>query len=268
MNSHTVDQKDGVDLFWSAVLVALPFLPIAASIATYRYLHLDYAVTGRIQLFSIVAFLALAFVGWMRGFPAWCFPYLTIVASVFLAMCIGSDSDMTFWENLGWKVMVLGPVVLIFFLFWFFTRRRFPLGKLVEAVRLDWTLIPFTVYNLLLLVIQGLFTDIRSTYGAPYLLFSTLIGMTGAALYILLPRKSWCFAALVVCFTACWLVIAVGSATFWDGRQESWMKAPADGLDLARGYATAWALMLVVMCLPLLVRWIKSRLPAKIQPVR
>ena len=122
-------------------------------------------------------------------------------------------------------------MVLLFLLFWFFTRRRFPLSRLVAGVRRDWTLLAFSVYSLLILVIQVLITNIRSTYGAPYLLFSTLIAMSGAALYILLPRKSWRFAALAVCFTSCWLVIAVGSATYWHGRQESWMSAPADGLD-------------------------------------
>ena len=267
MNTRPIDQKDGFELFWSVILVVLPFLTVAANIATYRYLNLNYAITERIQLFAIAAFLALVFVGWIRGFPTWCFPYLTIVVGVFLAFCIGNDSDMTFWENLWWKTMFLGPVVLLFLLFWFFTRRRFPLSRLVQAVRRDWTLIPFTVYNLLLLVIQGFLTDIRSTYGAPYLLFSTLIAMSGAALYILLPRKSWRFAALAISFTSCWLVIAVGSATYWHGRQESWMSTPANGLNLARGYALAWALMLALMCLPLLVRWIKTRLPARIQPV-
>ncbi len=253
--------------FWSALLAVLPYLPVAASIATYRYLNLEYVITERIQMFTIAAFLALVFVGWMRGFPAWCFPYLSVVFGIFLALWIGSDSDMTFWENLGWKITMLGPVMLVFLIFWYFNRRRFPLRRLVEAVRRDWTLISFAVYSLLILVIHGLFSDIRSTYGAPYLLLSTFIAMTGSALYVLLRSQRGRFTALVVCFSLCWLAAGYGSATFWHGRREDWMSAPANGLVYARGYLTAWAIMLVLMCLPPLVLWIKLAFRQKFNPL-
>jgi hypothetical protein len=242
-----------LDQFLSVLLVVFPFIPIAISVTTYRYLHLDYDITFRVQIYALAVFLALIVVGWIKGFPRWTYPYIVIIGTIFFALMVGGDRDMTFWENLWWKLMTLGPVVLLFTGFWLVLHKKHPLQRVVQNVRRDWTLFAFCIYNLLVIAIQGTFTDIRSVYGASFLYICTLLGMTGSALYILLSDKSSRLMALAVCFTLAWGVMTFATATFWDGRQEKWMETPADGLRLAAGYALAWVVMLALMFLPTMV---------------
>ena len=243
----------------SVLLVIFPFIPVAVSVTTYRYLHLDYDITNRVQIYALAVFLAMIVVGWIRGFPRWVYPYVTVIAAIFFAIIVGNDSDMTFRENLLWKMMVLGPVVLLFTGFWLVLRKKHPLRRVVQKVRSDWTLFAFCIYNLILIAIMGTFTNIRSADYASMLYVSTLLGMTGSALYILFSDKSSRMMALTVCFTLSWGVMTFATATFWDGRQEKWMDAPAEGLRTAAGYAIAWAVMLGLMFVPTVIAKISQR---------
>jgi hypothetical protein len=65
--------------------------------------------------------------------------------------------------------------------------------------------------------------------------------------------------ALTVCFTLSWGVMTFATATFWDGRQEKWMDAPAEGLRTAAGYAIAWAVMLGLMFIPTVIAKFSQR---------
>lgn len=248
--------KSGPDRLLSIILAVFPFLPIAANVITYRYLHLDYAITARIQLSAILIFLALTLLGWRLGFPDWSYPYIGIVVCVFAALLISSDRDMNTLETLFWKLLVLGPIVLLYTIFWLVFHKRYPLRILLENLRADATLPAFCLYSLLGITIQGVFTDIRSDYGAPFLIISSLFAMSGAALYISLADKSRRLISLAVCFTLAWGVMVFGAASFWDGRQESWMAAPKEGFQVAAGFLLAWGILLALMLLP----WIISRL--------
>jgi hypothetical protein len=233
------------------LLVSLPYLLVAASITTYRYLHLDYDVTAGIQIVTMCLFIIGSVVGWLQGFPRWSYAYFTIIALVFLALLISTDRDMTAAENWYFKLLFLGPVALFYVVLAWLTRKSHSLRRLVGNMRQDWTIFPFCIYSTLLLVVYSFFTDIRSVYGATFLALATLFAVSGACLYLVLPRLSWRLAALVVCLTLTWLAVILCSATFWHGLPDRGTGEILNGWRLAGGYALGWLAMLGLMLLPL-----------------
>ncbi len=241
------------------LLSVLLFIPPAITVFTYRYLRLDYSITAWIQYCWILGIILGAVIGWLNGFPRWVYPYIFIVVALMIVFSIGSDSDMTLQENLVFKSIVLGPVLLFFALVWFFFRKKHLLSQFFSNMRKDWTLASFGIYGLMTIVISGIFTDIRSVYGAPFLVMATLVLIMGACSYILVEPTDLRYIILATGLTVAWLIAGLGSATFWNGRQAAWMVLPANGLQLAGQYTLMWLVMVILILLPLLVAAIRRR---------
>ncbi|MCL4561590.1 MAG: hypothetical protein M1281_13380 [Chloroflexi bacterium] len=240
----------------STLLAVLPFIPFSIAIVTYRHLRLDYSVTAWIQWGALAMLFLGILAGWLNDFPHWSYPYTGIFFGIALIFALGSDRDMTFLENLYIKLVILGPIVLIFALIWWLLRRSHPLRRLFQNARADWTLIPFCIYSFLTLVISIVFTNIRSVYGAPFLAAATLVEIAGVIGYMLLARPAWRISALALAMTLVWAISTLGSATFWHNRPFWIGSGTGNGYQIAAQYAGYWAVMLLVMLLPFAAVWL------------
>jgi hypothetical protein len=239
---------DGSMLF-RVFLAIFPFIAFSISVVTHRYTSLPYTVTGWVQTITLLCMLIGALL------PQWSYPYTMILIYVLFILLLGGDTDMTLAENIFYKSVIFSPVILIFFLIWLLTRRKAPLRLWYLNFPSQWTLLSYLVYGFLPLAINGIFTDIRSIYGAPYLAVTTLFAALGACLYLILQNEKHRLWSLSVCLTLVWAFAALGSATYWHGRQASWSGEIVNGYQLAAEYAAFWVLMLLLMMLPPLLIW-------------
>ena len=252
-NRKQVFNSQAINLLLSILLFITPSL----TVITYRYLRMDYSITAWIQYCWVLGIILGAVIGWLNGFPRWVYPYIFIVVALIIAFSIGSDSDMTWQENLVFKLMVLGPVLLFFALVWFFFRKKHSPSQFFSNMRKDWTLVSFGIYGLMTIVIFGIFTDIRSVYGAPFLVMATLVLIIGACSYILVDQTDLRYFILATGLTVAWLIAGLGSATFWHERQSAWMELPANGFQLVGQYTLIWLVMVLLILLPLLIATIR-----------
>ena len=239
------------------ILAIFPFIPFSLEVVIYRYLHIDYSWTSRLQVMTIILLVIGTIIAWFADFPRWSYPYVAVDIALLAVVILGSDAGMTFKENLMVKLQILLPVVILIAIVWLLTRRAHPAGRFIQNIRADWTLIPFMVYGLLPAVISNVYIGIRTPYGAPFLAMSTLFAIIGAYLFIV-ARQTWRkLVALVICATLAWLFITLCSATYWQGRQLSGMATPGNGVLIAFQYTGLWAIMLLLMFSPKFVNWIK-----------
>jgi hypothetical protein len=237
----------------SLLLAIFPFIPFAVAVVTYRYLRLDYAWTSRISTMAIVLIIAGSIIAWLTNFPRWSYAFITIEIALLLALMIGRDLDMSFTENLIFKLIILLPVIIVFTIIWLLTRRTHPARRFIENIRADWTLIPFMVYSLLPGVISSTYSSIRSAYGAPFLTVSSIFAITGVIIFMRSAQAFRRVAALLIFNTLAWIFMTVGCATYWDGRQLAGMAAPGNGIQIVWQYAGIWAVMVLLMFLPKIV---------------
>lgn len=248
----------GGDRFSSAFLAVALFIPMSVAVVTYRHLRLDYSVTQWIITLTLAMVLVGTIAGWLSNFPRWSYPYTAFALFFFLVYAIGRDSEESAWENFTFKALILGPVLLIFLVTWLFVRQSHPLGRWCENIRGDWTIFPFFIYSLLAIVINGVLTDIRSVYGLPFLIASALLAIVGGISYILIPNSSKRTLVLAVSATLVWLILAVGSATFWHDRPLRSGIGLGNGYQIAAQYTGYWAIMLGLMLLPVAFRWVRK----------
>ncbi len=108
------------------VLTLLLMIAPAAAVVTYRYLLLPYSITAWIQFVWIFGMILGAAVGWYRFFPRWVYPYILTLAVILIGFSIGRDTDMTWQENLQFKLIVLAPAALLVLILWLFFRKYHP----------------------------------------------------------------------------------------------------------------------------------------------
>jgi hypothetical protein len=235
------------DRITSILLAIFPFIPLSIGVAIYRYGH-NWQLNAWVSFAGLFLMLALLVVAWVKDFPRWSYPYAVLIGLICFAFVVGRDSDMTFKENLIFKTVGLSPFVLLFGLLWLFTRHLRPLPHFFARMRQDGTLFSLCVYSLLPLVILTIFTDFRTSQAAPFLAAATLVSAAGAGLFFLLSQPRQRLALLGICLTLCWGTIALSKASL------------ADTFQIDTQHVIAWAVMLGLLCAPLLLRSFRSNL--------
>jgi len=233
--------------FISVLLAVFPFIPLSIGVAIYRYAH-NWEANAWVSFGSLLLILVLLVAGWIKDFPRWSYPYAILILAFFLVMLVGRDSDMSFSENLIFKLNVLGPFMLLFTSLWLLTRHLRPLPHFFQHLRQDGTLFSLCIYSLLPLLISGIFSGLRTSQVAPFLAAATLVSAAGAGLFMLLPQAGQRLALLGICLTLSWSAIALGSASATTAFQ----------IDVK--HVVWWVVTLGLVCAPLLFKSVRSNL--------
>jgi len=233
--------------FIAVLLAVFPFIPHSIGVAIYRYAH-NWEAGAWVSYGSLLLMVAILIAAWVKDFPRWSYPYAFLILAAFLAVLVSHDSDMSFGENLVFKLEVLGPFTLLFTSVWLFTRHLRPLPHFFRHMRQDGTLFSLCIYSLLPYLIYSIFSGIRTSQVAPFLAAATLFSAAGAGLFMLLPQTGQRLALLGICLTLSWSAIALGSASATtafqiDGQHVVW-----------------WMVMLGLVCAPLLFKSVRSKL--------
>ena len=178
-------------------------------------------LVGGLFLGSFLVILAGLLAGWLAGFPRWVYPYL--LYSIFFSFYLAHVStpglavfNVQLWgrEMWGWRAWVpLGVISLVAICL-----SRPPWGSLLRLVRGiwdDWTLLVFGLYGLLPFAVILVMDEVDHTYSFPLALLAMLVLLTGAWLYLRLPRRGvgalWLAGMAFVAI----LLAASGGELYW-----------------------------------------------------
>jgi hypothetical protein len=202
-----------------------------------------------VNLLCILALLA----GWTRDWPRWVFPYAgaLLIFSALLSFSatpglilfghqFGSDEIWGWRAWIPWGIFLAAGLLL--------TRSLQPLQRLFQVLRQDWTRLSFALYGLLPISLFILFDEVHGS--ELFFFISGILLAVGAAAYLRdcrsLRRFLWLAAASVL--------VTGGAAVFlglyWSGRQETWMRSPANGWDEALSAFISGIFLLVILAFP------------------
>jgi len=134
------------------------------------------------------------------------------------------------------------------------------LCQFVKGVRRDWSRLSFALYGVLPVGVIIAFASIEASYGLFYLAASTTALVAGVLLYMLSARTWHRVLALLAGMTLAWALATVAAATYWHGRQVSWMAAPGNGVAIARGSAVGWVALVALTLAPALLGLVRRPL--------
>ena len=159
--------------------------------------------TNGYQIVSAITLIGLG-VGLALGFPRWSFAYLGFVVL------------NLFWEQ--WIPLLALTVATLLLAHYLKS-----LNRLVQGIRLDWTLLSFTLYAAL----TGLFLlatyDLKSSYNQTIFLplnkFLLTLVLTGGAYFYMVNQRPWSRALALTAALILWMPVSAVVAAL-DGHQE------------------------------------------------
>jgi len=245
---------------WGEALAGMvPFLVFGPAMALNEYLARPvwsaYGMT--VYCFAACYFVLLIGlgVGWVKGFPRWSYPYGSLVlVCTWWWMGLRSPRVWIFSGPGAWIPLLVMAVIALLL-----TRSWRPLGQLLTGVWHDWTRLSFGLYGCLPLVIWLLFDEVTAPHPAPYLAMSAVILAVGALAYVRSARASQRALALLMGMTLALGVATVGTATYWDGLQKSWMTEPGHWYVVVQGMVIAWGVSTALTFAPALLSLLRRR---------
>jgi hypothetical protein len=151
-------------------------------------------------------------------------------------------------ELWGWRAWIAFAAMAMIALL--ATRSLRPLMQFFSGAWRDWTRLSFALYGFTPVIVWFLFDEVRRPYAALYLALTTLALTGGALVYLRSVATSKRMVALLIAVAVSGLVTTVGTASYWHGRQEFWMTAPASGLETALGTILFWFAVTAAMIAP------------------
>ena len=238
---------------WAEILAAIgPFLIIGLPTALYMVGVPSQIGFGCFVIGYLVSLAGLA-VGWGKGFPRWSYPYVGLVLATTFMLVSQSDSEEPALVNLLFSLCFATPFLAAVTVLLLNSRSSRHLRQFVKGVRHDWTRLSFAVYGVLPVGVIIAFASLEASYGLLYLAASTTALVAGALLYMLSARTWHRVLALLLGLTLAWALATVAAATYWHGRQVSWMAAPGNGVAIARGSAMGWGALVALTLAPALL---------------
>lgn len=249
---------DGLDqrASWGEILLALvpflllPFINLLGIILISILKVPNLPIIGNgITLAVIGMLLIVMIVGWIKGFPRWCFPYwgFVLLVTFYLQNFKGTVFGLPFQGN--WWVWIPVYSVAIIGLLW--TRNVEAIDRLIVSIWKDWTLLSFTFYGALPLLFIAAYEEVRNVELVKMTVF--LILVVGALLYMR-SSKNWPrFACLVGGFSLAWLVTMIQLGLYWNGRQELGMGEPASWAGTLNWTGRMGATLLAILLAPMLI---------------
>ena len=201
--------------------------------------------------------LAGLVVGWAKGFPRWSYGY--VLCLPFWSWYMGCWR-ISRQELLGWRSMIpLGVAVVVALAI---TRSLRPLLRLVAGVLEDWTRLSFVLYSLATWLLWVSFDEVANDHELPYAIAVNAILIAGALVYVRVAGRWRRALSLVAGFGTAWLVMTVGTASYWHGRQGISSGVRLNGfVEAAKTVAVlpiAVALLLSPALLALLAQFVRS----------
>jgi len=211
------------------------------------------ALTRAILFFSlwfIIPLLGLI-MGWLKGFPRWCYPYVAfaIIASFYLSNASTPGISLFGVQIFGrelWGGRACVPGLLMAALAFLLTRSFRSLLVFFENGWKDWTRFTYTLFGLMPLVNFIAFDEVRDSYELPYQVALLIIMVLAAGAYLRSTSPGRRALSLVAGFVLCVLIDAVGPTLYW---------LENDGMDPGGiGSMVTFAIyFLVVVFLPALI---------------
>jgi hypothetical protein len=197
--------------------------------------------------------LAALFVGWVKGFPRWVFPYwgFALLITVYLYGFSGTISGYPFHGD--WRTWI--PVAAIVLLGTLWTRSLRPIYTLFKSVWKDWTLLSFAFYGALPLLFFAAYEEVHNGGLARTLI--TLLLSLGVIFYMRVEVAWHRFASLVGGFTIGWLALMIHLSLYWNGRQLFWMPEPGSWVETLNWTSQMGAVLMLILVAPVLVEFLR-----------
>lgn len=205
-----------------------------------------------------LALLAGLGVGWLKSFPRWSYSYAGfILLFTWYWMGVATPGLVIVGhifqhdELWGWRAWIAFAMMAMIALL--VTRSLRPVKEFFYGAGRDWTRLSSALYGFMPVIVWFCFDEIRRPYAAPYLALTTLALTGGALAYLRSATTSRRLLALLIAVALSGIVSTVGTATYWHGRQEFWMTAPASGLETALAAIIFWTAVAAAMIAPALL---------------
>jgi hypothetical protein len=240
---------------WLETLLALgPFLIWPLLLLFRNWMTLP-SLGAAITVFIFSMLLVALLVGWVKGFPRWCFPYwgFVFLIALYFQNFRGTIFDKPFSGS--WLVWIPVLAVLLIGMLW--TRDLQAIYRLFRSLWVDWTLLSFAFYGLLPLMLIAIYDEVGDTAAQPALTGLMLMQAVGALLYMrsmkIWPRFLW----LVAGFSLSWTLASIHLAWYWNVRQEPRMGAPATWGETLSWTIPMGAFLLVILITPVLLEGLR-----------
>jgi hypothetical protein len=217
-------------------------------------------ISSALALTYAGAYMTVVGVGWVKGFPRWCYPYWAL-GLAFSSLLVGAATPglrifgHTFEhdELWGWRAWI--PVLVVAVVALLLSRSVRPLRQLITGIWHDWTRLSFGFYGLLPLVLMIAFDEVHGE--GPYMAVLSVILAMGALAYMR-SAKTWQRAlALLLGMTLTWTAATVYLAIYWHGRQEFWMRQPINGYSMVRPMLIALGVLVALLLVPALLGFLR-----------
>ncbi len=251
---------------WGESLLALgPFLLWPLLILLRNWMA-DPSLAAAILIFILSLMLVALLVGWVKGFPRWCFPYWGFV--FLIALYFQGFHGTVFGKPFTGSWLVWGPVLVVAAIGMLWTRSLQSIYRLFRSFWVDWTRLSFAIYGLVPLMLIAIYDEVRDTAAQPALISLMLVLAAGALLYMRSTRIWPRFAWLVAGFSLTWVLATIHLGWYWSGRQEPGMGAPSTWADTLSWTSPMGALLLVILVAPVLLEGLRLLLGAKRIPIQ
>jgi hypothetical protein len=171
-------------------------------------------------------------VGWVRGFPRWSYPYVTLVLLLTLYwMCVATPGlrllGHTFERNELWGLRAWIPFLVMAAVALLLTRSARPWVQLVMGAWHDWTRVTFGLYGGIPLAAWLSFDEVDHLYQLPYLVIATIALAVGALAYGRSARTWGRAVALLAGASVALAVTNAGVVSYWNGPGNGWVNVGA-----------------------------------------
>jgi hypothetical protein len=209
--------------------------------------------------FSVIGIpLIILVAGWVKKFPRWCFPYWGFALLITLYMYKFTGTIAGYQVRGG--VWVWGPLVGVALVGLLWTRSLQPVYVLLKAIRQDWTLLSFTFYGALPLLLIAAYDEVHNKGLMNTLMLIQAVG----AFYYMRRQNIWPrFASLVGSYSLSWLVLMIHQSFYWNGRQEIGMTEPGTWQETLKWTSRMGVMLMLILVAPVLIsilQWAKKRI--------
>jgi len=233
MDSHIKIQTDFVPLdnkngTWrQAIVGAIPILWVPLVYWSSRLFpeYQGWYWMSRFGFFALIILPSIGFcVAWIKDFPRWSYSYLGVLTAILILSISLNDPRydtsilVVFWTPVGVAIMI---ALLV-------TRSFDPLLQLARGIWNDWTRLSFAFYGSLTILLFDAYDGIHFSFDTLLELLTFAFLAFGAAAHVRSSEARQRAISLLVGFGTAWILIVSVNVVYWNGRQEVWMREPAN----------------------------------------
>ena len=161
-------------------------------------------------------------IGWIQGFPRWSYPYVghVLVFSLYMFQVATPGLKLFGYELFGremwgWRAWI--PLMVVALIALLVTRSFRPILKLFTNIRDDWTLLTFSMFGFMPLVIAIMFDEVDRLFSLYFMVALTVIMVGTAIAYLSSVSHRWRVVALVVGISISLAISSIAPNIYWNG---------------------------------------------------